>query len=45
MELVLDDLSFDASERGGDLFLVTADYVREQLSDIVQDQDLSRYIL
>ena len=45
MERVLDDLSFDASERGGDLFLVTADYVREQLSDIVQDQDLSRYIL
>jgi ATP-dependent protease HslVU (ClpYQ) ATPase subunit len=24
---------------------VTADYVRRQLSDIVEDQDLSRFIL
>jgi ATP-dependent HslUV protease ATP-binding subunit HslU len=45
MERVLDELSFDASEREEGKFVVTADYVRRQLSDIVEDQDLSRFIL
>lgn len=45
MERVLDELSFDASERGGGEFVVTADYVREQLAGVVEDQDLSRFIL
>lgn len=45
MERVLDELSFDASERGGGKFVVTAEYVRRQLADVVQDQDLSRFIL
>lgn len=45
MERVLDSLSFDASDLSGESFEVTAEYVREQLNEIVQDQDLSRYIL
>ncbi|TKB08990.1 ATP-dependent protease ATPase subunit HslU [Desulforhopalus sp. IMCC35007] len=45
LEKMLDNLSFDASERDGETFVVTAEYVREQLSAIVQDHDLSRYIL
>ncbi len=45
LERVLDQLSFDASELGETRFTVTADYVKEQLTDIVEDQDLSRYIL
>jgi ATP-dependent HslUV protease ATP-binding subunit HslU len=45
MERVLDELSFDASEREDGTFIVTDQYVREQLSDIVEDQDLSRFIL
>lgn len=45
MERVLENLSYDASEFDGDEFVVTAEYVREQLDQIVQDQDLSRYIL
>lgn len=45
IERVLDTLSFDASEMEDDRFVVTAQYVKEQLDDIVQDQDLSRYIL
>lgn len=45
MERVLDQLSFDASEREDERFVVTAAYVREQLVNIVKDQDLSRYIL
>ncbi len=45
VERVLDNLSFDACEMGEDEFVVTAEYVQQQLSEIVQDQDLSRYIL
>jgi ATP-dependent HslUV protease ATP-binding subunit HslU len=45
IERVLDNLSFEASDRSGETFTVTADYVNEQLSAIVKDQDLSRYIL
>jgi len=45
MERVLEELSFDASERGGGEFVVTAEYVRQQLAGVVEDQDLSRFIL
>lgn len=45
VERVLDTLSFDASERDAGQFVVTAQYVKDQLSEIVEDQDLSRYIL
>ena len=45
MERVLDELSFDAPERKGEHVIVDADYVRKMLTDIVKDQDLSRYIL
>jgi ATP-dependent HslUV protease ATP-binding subunit HslU len=45
MERVLDKLSFDAPEQEEGKFVITAEYVREQLSGIVQDQDLSRFIL
>ena len=45
MERVLDELSFDAPEKKGQQITVDADYVRQMLTDIVKDQDLSRYIL
>jgi ATP-dependent HslUV protease ATP-binding subunit HslU len=45
MERVLDEISFEAPEKKGQHFNVDADYVRKMLSDIVKDQDLSRYIL
>jgi ATP-dependent HslUV protease ATP-binding subunit HslU len=45
MERVLDELSFDAPEKKGEEVIVDADYVRKMLTDIVKDQDLSRYIL
>ncbi len=45
MERVLDEISFDAPERKGQRVNVDADYVRKMLTDIVKDQDLSRYIL
>ncbi len=45
MERVLDELSFDASDREDNHFVVTGDYVRDQLRDVVEDRDLSRFIL
>jgi len=45
MERVLDNLSFDASEREDGVYTVTAEYVRKSLLEIVEDQDLSRFIL
>jgi ATP-dependent HslUV protease ATP-binding subunit HslU len=45
MERVLDKISFDASELKDKDVVVDGDYVRNALTDIVKDQDLSRYIL
>jgi ATP-dependent HslUV protease ATP-binding subunit HslU len=45
MERVLDEISFEAPERKGQQFVVDAPYVQKMLSEIVKDQDLSRYIL
>src|ERR1700751_1388856 len=45
MERVLDELSFDAPEKKGQQVTIDAEYVRKMLTDIVKDQDLSRYIL
>ncbi len=45
MERVLDELSFEAPEKKGEHVTIDAEYVRKMLSDIVKDQDLSRYIL
>ena len=45
MERVLDILSFDAADRAGEKFVVSGGYVRQQLENIVKDQDLSRFIL
>lgn len=45
MEKLLEVLSFDASELGNETVIIDAAYVEKQLADIVQDQDLSRFIL
>lgn len=45
MEKVLDEINFSADEHKGETITVDASYVDKQLTDIVQDQDLSRYIL
>jgi len=45
MERLLEDLSFDATELEERKFLVSAEYVRKQLQDISEDEDLSRFIL
>jgi ATP-dependent HslUV protease ATP-binding subunit HslU len=45
LERLLDEISFTASEQGPRELYVDAPYVRERLASIVQDEDLSRYIL
>jgi ATP-dependent HslUV protease ATP-binding subunit HslU len=45
MENVLDEILFDAPDKGGSQLTIDAAYVRNKLAEIVKDQDLSRYIL
>jgi ATP-dependent HslUV protease ATP-binding subunit HslU len=45
MERLLDELSFAAPDIGPQEIAITASYVRERLSDVVQNEDLSKYIL
>ena len=45
IEHVIEDISFGASERAGEKIVVTKELVGERLSDVVQNQDLARYIL
>ncbi|MGC9312248.1 MAG: ATP-dependent protease ATPase subunit HslU [Sediminispirochaetaceae bacterium] len=45
MELLLEDVSFNAPELKGQKIPLTPKYVDERLNDIMEDQDLSRYIL
>ncbi|MBB4631251.1 ATP-dependent protease ATPase subunit HslU [Sphingosinicella soli] len=45
LEKLLEEISFDASDRGGTAVKIDAAYVDAQLSDIARDNDLSKYIL
>ncbi len=45
MERMLNEISFSAPEMDDQKIEIDAEYVREQLADIIEDRDLSRYIL
>lgn len=45
MERLLDEISFDAPDLKEEVIIIDADYVQAKLKDIVEDQNLSRYIL
>jgi ATP-dependent HslUV protease ATP-binding subunit HslU len=45
MEKVLEEISFEGPDLRKKKVVIDAEYVRKQLKDIVEDQDLSRYIL
>lgn len=45
MERLLDDISFTASDRSGETIKITADYVRENVSELAENADLSKFIL
>ena len=45
MERLLEKISFDASDLSGQSLSVDANYVDEHIAELVEDEDLSRYIL
>lgn len=45
MEKVMESISFDAPEMSGKAVTIDAGYVRDKLSEIVKDEDLSKFIL
>ncbi len=45
IERVLDDVSFEASDRSGQTVTVDRDYVRSRVSALAKNADLSRFIL
>jgi ATP-dependent HslUV protease ATP-binding subunit HslU len=45
LEKLLEEISFEAPEKTNEKLNIDRGYVRERLSDIVKDEDLSRYIL
>ena len=45
IERVIEDISFEANEHGGETVEVDKTLVEKRLSDVVEDQDLARYIL
>ena len=45
MERLLEDISYEAPDRSGSTITVDAAYVQNSLGDLVEDEDLSRYIL
>jgi len=45
LERILEDISFHADEYKGKQFVVTKELVHEKLDEVVEDDDLSRYIL
>lgn len=45
LERLLENISFDASEMNNQHFVIDKSYVDQQLANLVEDQDLSRFIL
>jgi len=45
IELIIEELSFNAQDLKGQTIPITVDYVKDRLKDIVKDEDLNKYIL
>lgn len=45
MEALLDVVSFEASDKAGESVIIDAAYVDEHVGDLVENEDLARYIL
>ncbi|ARD20768.1 MULTISPECIES: ATP-dependent protease ATPase subunit HslU [Shewanella] len=45
MEKLMEEISYDASEKSGSTFVIDEAYVTEHLDTLVEDEDLSRFIL
>ena len=45
MERLLEEISFDAPDKAGENLIIDKAYVDQSLGDLIEDEDLSRYIL
>ncbi len=45
MEKLLEELSFNAPEMKGEKVVIDRDYVREKLGKVIEDEDLTKYVL
>lgn len=45
LERLLETVSFDATDRSGESLVITAEYVNSQLTTLLKNEDLTRYIL
>jgi ATP-dependent HslUV protease ATP-binding subunit HslU len=45
MERLMDEISFEATDRAGEKLVIDAAYVESKLGSVVDDEDLSRFIL
>jgi ATP-dependent HslUV protease ATP-binding subunit HslU len=45
MERVLDEISFDATDKGGEVISIDAAYVEARVGDLAKNADLSKFIL
>ncbi len=45
MEKLLDEISFTATDRGGETIKIDAEMVRERVGELAKDSDLSKFIL
>jgi ATP-dependent HslUV protease ATP-binding subunit HslU len=45
MERILDEISFEASDKAGEKIVVDEVYVRDHIGDLAKDADLSKFIL
>ena len=45
MERLLEEISYSAPDKSGESVVIDAEYVNNSLSELIKDEDLSRYIL
>ena len=45
MEKLLEEISFEATDRGGDTITIDKEYVESRASDLAKNTDLSKFIL
>ncbi|HHB91787.1 MAG TPA: ATP-dependent protease ATPase subunit HslU [Thioploca sp.] len=45
LECLLEEISFDAPEKSGESIVIDVDYVNDHLNDLVNNEDLTQYIL
>ena len=45
MERLMDEISFEATDKAGSKLVIDAGYVKSKLGEFVEDEDLSRFIL